>query len=81
MTSRRYNLKCTLRLILPLYVCKVIGEGVVFCVFNLFWRGRGQRFRSCQMAHKLRQILDRIDLQPVNQECLVCIGGSDVELR
>ena len=62
MPSRRRNLKRTLRLILSLHIRKVIGKGIVFCVFDLFLRGGGQHLRSRQMTHKLRQIIDRIDL-------------------
>ena len=62
MASLWRNLKRTFCLVLPLYVRKVIGKGIVFCVFDWFWRGGGQRFRSRQMAYQLRQILNRIDL-------------------
>ena len=81
MPSRRCNLKCTLRLILSLHICKIIGKGIVFCVFDWFWRGGGQRFRSRQMAYQVRQILNRIDLQSINEECLICIGRRNVKLR
>ena len=62
MPSCRCNLTRTLRLILSLHIRKVIGKGIVFCVFDWFWHGRNQCFRTRQMTYKLRQILNRIDL-------------------
>ena len=62
MLSRRCNLKRTLRLILSLYVRKVIGKSRIFFLFCWMWHSRSQRLRSRQMTHELRQILDRIDL-------------------
>ena len=55
MPSCRCNLKRTLRLILSLHIRKVIGEGVVFCVFGLFLCGGSQPLRTSQMTHKLRR--------------------------
>ena len=81
MPSRRCNLKRTLRLILSLHIRKVIGKGCILFLLCRVWHSRSQLLRARQMTHKLRQILDRIDLQPVNQECFVCIGWSNVKLR
>ena len=81
MPSCRRNLKRTFRLILPLYVRKVIGEGSIFFLFCCLWHSRSQHLCASQMTHKLCQILDGIDLQPVNQECLVCIRRCNVKLR
>ena len=81
MPTRRCNLKRTLRLILSLHIRKVIGEGCIRFLLCRVWHSRSQLLRARQMTHKLRQILDRIDLQSVNQECLVCIGRRNVELR
>ena len=46
MPTRRCNLKCTLRLILPLHIGKVIGKGIVSCGFDWFWHGGCERFRT-----------------------------------
>ena len=38
MPSRRCNLKCTLRLILPLHIRKVIGKGCILFLLSVTQR-------------------------------------------